>query len=179
MPITTDFVRDVLAHPREARPLVFLELSHRALASPIRVVNDFTKLDAATQTRVPYIYGGNTYDSFPFEFAMVTDNSLVPQTKLRIQNVDKSIGQALLGITDPITVRVTVVSSADFAINGGGTAMVASGTPSTQRQWLLSYLRNVTWDRVSIEGDLRGLDISREPFPYQRATPERAPGLWM
>lgn len=177
--VTTAFTRDVLSHPREARALVFLQLAHSSLPDAIRVVNDFTALDAATATRVPYIYGGKTYNAFPFEFAMVTDNSRIPQTKLRIQNVDKSIGQALLRITDPITVRVTVLSSADFAINGGGTAMVAVGTPTTQREWLVSYLRNVTWDRLTIEGDLKGLDISREPFPYQRATPDRAPGLWM
>jgi hypothetical protein len=176
--VTTAFTRGVVAHPRTARLLVFLELSHPSLPDAIRVVNDFTALDSATETRVPYIYAGKTYNSFPFEFALVTDNALVPQVKLRIQNVDKSIGQALLGITDPITVKYTGLSSADFAINGGGTAMVTSGA-DVQRQWLLSYLRNVTWDRLTIEGDLKGLDISREPFPYQRATPERAPGLWM
>lgn len=178
--VTTAFTRDVLNHPRDARPLVFLELMQEQLPDAIRVVNDFTALDAATATRVPYIYATKTYNAFPFEFAQVTDSSRIPQTKLRIPNVDKSIGQVLLGITEPITVRMTMLSSADFELNGGGTAMVAvSGTPDTQRQWLLSYLRNVTWDRLTIEGDLRGLDISREPFPYQRATPERAPGLWM
>lgn len=179
MAITTAFTRDVLSHPREARPLVFLELSHRSLSDAIRVVNDFTALNSSTGTRVPYRYGGKDYISFPFDFALVTDNSRIPQTKLRIPNVDKSIGQSLLKIIDPIKVRVTMLSSGDFSLNGGGTAMVSVGTPTTQKQWVISYLRNVTWDRNAIEGDLKGLDISREPFPLQRATPERAPGLWM
>lgn len=177
--ITTAFTRGVVAHPRTARPLAFLELSHPSLPTPIRVVGDATPPDSNTGTHVPYTYAGKSWTAFAFLWSLSSDSSRIPQTKVAIPNVDKSIGQALLKIIDPITVKMTVLSSADFSLNGGGTAMVASGTPDTQRQWVVSYLRNVTWNRKTMEGDLKGLDVSREPFPYQRATPERAPGLWM
>jgi hypothetical protein len=37
----------------------------------------------------------------------------------------------------------------------------------------------VSWDRREVTADVRGFDISLEPFPFQRATPSRTPALWM
>lgn len=177
--VDTTFTRAVLAHPQEARPLCFVELMHDSLPDSIRIVNDATALDPATQTHVPYNYSGKVWNAFPFELALFTDNARVPQAKIRAPNVDRAIGNALLRITDAINVRLTLLSSADFAINGGGTAMVPSGTPTIQKQVLFSSLRNTVWDRIMVEGELRGVDISREPAPYHRATIERAPCLHM
>lgn len=179
--LTDTFTRALLEDERTVFPLVLLELTHPDISPPIRVANDFTPLDEdePLQPNVPYFYGNKLWQAFPFDVSLVNNSAGIPEAKLRIQNVDRRIGQALLAISDPIRISVTVLSSADFELNLAGTRMVEVSSAVVQRFWPLAYLMNVSWDRREVTADVKGFDISLEPFPYQRATVARTPALWM
>jgi hypothetical protein len=177
--ISDAYTRNVLAPERTAYPVVFMELTHPQIKGGIQVVSDFTRLDPATKKPVPYSYAGKTWIAFPFEMPLLNDTSEIPESKIRIQNVDRRIGKALLAISDAIEIAITVISSADFAVNAGHTAMEPVGTPTVLYFSPLAYLRNVRWDRSDITGAVQPFDPSREPVPAIKADPLTAPGLWM
>lgn len=176
--LTGAFKSGMLNPERTVYGVVFAALTHPKMTG-IYVVNDFTHVNASTQRPVPYSYASKSWTAYPFDLPIFSDTKEVPQTRLRIQNVDRRIGNTLMAISDPIKVAITVLSSADFVLNGSGTSMDPIGAPAVQYSAPLAYLRNVRWDRNDVTGELRPFDPSREPYPFIRGTPEVAPGLWL
>ena len=98
--------RRSLEEPRSADyPIVLLEITHPSLTQPIRVANDI----------VSYIFEGDTYIGFPFEFEIVGDTDQVPRGQLRIQNVDRRLSEAILELTSPPRVDLLIFASSDFS----------------------------------------------------------------
>lgn len=153
----------------EASPdaiLGFLTITHPALVEPIRVVSDV----------IDYVRGGLTWVGLPFGFSAVTDEEAAPTAELRVQNVDRRIGEALRALPDRATVQLEVLSSADFDLSVEpreeiGTAAVIYGYSRFE-------LVDVTVTPVEVTGRLILRDPSQEPWPGISATQSRLPGLF-
>lgn len=146
--------------------LAFLTVTHPALSDPIRVVSDV----------MDYVVGGLTFLGLPFEFGVLSDTEGPPMTELRMQNVDQRIGRALLGLTDRAKVTLEIRTSADFDL---------SQDPRTELPGGSVLYRFADFDLIDVTGtvgDLSGRvmlrDYSQEPWPGQRCTQSRMPGLF-
>jgi hypothetical protein len=145
--------------------LAFLTLTHPRLAEPIRVVSDV----------FDYIWAGETYIGLPFGFQILSDNEGPPSTQIRIQNVDRRIGQALRTVPDRATVRVDVLSSADFDLSVDPRTEV--GTPAAIYAFRHFELVDVEVNAVEITGRVFLRDYAQEPWG-RSATQSRCPGLF-
>lgn len=170
--LSVDFRNSLEARETDEIALVFVVITHRNLITPIRAVNDV----------VDYIYGGQRYYGCPFEIVMLSDDDNPPSAKIRVQNVDQIIGDALLEVPDSPTLSLTILSLSDF----GAVATVATrrtrteiGTPTVEMTATHLRLDRVTIDAMMVEADIKSYDVVNEPFPAVRATFDRLPGLFV
>src|SRR5262245_51542465 len=99
-------LRRALEEPRSAEyVIILLEINHQTLSEPIRVANDV----------VAYVFEDNTYLGFPFEIEILTDSRQVPRGQVRIQNVDRRIGEAIFNLVTPPTLTITLLANSDFS----------------------------------------------------------------
>lgn len=146
--------------------LAFLTITHPALTAPIRVVSDVMDYDVA----------GLTFLGLPFEFGILTDTEGPPMTELRMQNVDQRIGQALLGLNDRAKVTLQIRTSADFDLSHDPRTEIPGG--SVLYEFVDFDLIDVTVTASEISGRVMLRDYSQEPWPGQRCTQTRMPGLF-
>lgn len=145
--------------------LVFLTLTHPNLSVPIRVVSDVMN----------YVVAGDTYIGLPFDFSLLSDDDGPPQTEIRMQNVDRKIGQALLGLTERARVDVTIRSSSDFDLSQDPRAEVSTAVIYAFQGF---DLIDVTVTADTISGRVMLRDYSQETWPGIRCTQSRVPGLF-
>ncbi len=146
--------------------LAFLTITHPLLTDPIRVVSDV----------MDYVVDGETFVGLPFDFGILTDNDGPPMTELRVQNVDSRIGRALLGLNDRAKVALFIRSSADFDLSVDPREELPGG--STLYEFAQFELIDVTGTTADLSGRVMLRDYSQEPWPGQRCTQSRFPGLF-
>lgn len=135
--------------------LVLLTIDHDDLSAPIRVVNNSENVES----------DGETYLGYPFEITLPADqDENLPAATLTIDNVDRTIVNAVRTITGPATASVSVV--------------LASSPDTVEVGPYELTLRNVTWDALKVTGTLTSEDILNEPFPGEFMTPDNFPGLF-
>lgn len=135
--------------------LVLLTLNHDDLAAPIRVVNDGADLASR----------GETFQAFPFRLALPSDmDERPPRMRLQIDNVDRTVVQALRSISGAPTVLVEVV--------------LASDPDTVEASFPDFVLRAADYDALAVTGELVLERFIHEPFPAQRFTPANFPGLF-
>lgn len=146
--------------------LAFLTITHLSLPDPIRVVSDV----------MDYMVSGQTFLGLPFDFGILTDVEGPPQTELRMQNVDLRIGRALLGLNDRAKVTLEIRSSSDFDLSQDPRTEIPGG--SVLYRFADFDLIDVTVTAAEISGRVMLRDYSQEPWPGQRCTQSRMPGLF-
>lgn len=146
--------------------LAFLTVTHPNLDTPIRVVSDV----------FGYIWGGETYVGIPFDARPVTDTDEPPYTELRIQNVDRRIGQALIDARDRARVALSLLSSADFDLTVVPRTEI--GTAAEIYAFSQFELVDVRANTLEIVGRAVLRDFSTEPWPGIAGTQDRLPGLY-
>jgi hypothetical protein len=146
--------------------LAFLVVTHPALPDPIRVVSDV----------MDYVVGPDRFLGLPFGFGILSDVEGPPQTELRMQNVDARIGRALLSLNDRAKVTLTLRSSSDFDMSQDPRVELGGG--SAVYEFADFDLIDVTATAVEISGRVMLRDYSQEPWPGQRCTQSRLPGLF-
>lgn len=140
--------------PQSNLPLVLLEIDHADLANPILVVNNKENI----------ISNGDEYTAYPFEIVLPdSSEESPPRAKLRIDNVSRDIGQTIREITSPPSVAIKVIRQDDF--------------DTVEIEFTGMILRNVTYDALSVEGDLFFEDLSREPYPAYTFNPANYKGI--
>lgn len=154
-PLSTAALRAMLAQQTGEAFLVFLRIDHADLDEPIRVVSD----------GVDHVVDGLTWTAFPFEIAIPSESEdSVPSVKLSIDNVDRSIVQAVRSLASPPTVTIHVA---------------LGSSPSTIEAGPYEFtLRNVAYDALAVTGDLRFEDVLNEPCPGDVMSPTTFPGLF-
>jgi len=146
--------------------LAFLTLTHSALVEPMRLVSDV----------LDYVVDGETYTGMPFGVTTITDTEAAPSTQLRVQNVDRRIGQAIHAMTGRAQVRLDVRTSADFDLSAIPRVAIGAATPIYGFRYF--ELVDVTVDAMEAAGRVMLREFSREPWPGVRATQELCPGLF-
>lgn len=153
--------------------VILLRITHPTLTFPILVAND----------TINYVHDGETYQGFPFELELIGDTNQVPRGQLRIQNVDRRIGEAVVNLTTPPGLSIIIMASTDFE----EAATAPDGrlenvryekenvTPEYEANHLV--LGNVTVDAISVTAEVLSFDMSNEPWPAVRSTADRLPGL--
>lgn len=164
--------RRELEEPRSAEFLVvLLTIEAPTLADPIRVAND----------TVNYNYNGDTYLGFPFEFELVDDSASgrIPTGRIRIQNVDRQIGEAIVNLTQSPSVTITILASADFAdtLSGDDERFPIVDEPVIEYQATNLMFTNISVNAMEITSELISFDMTSEPWPAVRTTTDRLPGL--
>lgn len=132
-----------------------LTISHPSLVQPIRVVKDTVDL----------VSRGNTYIAYPFEIELpLASAEEMAEAQLSIDNVDRSIADALGAIDGPATVTLEVVLTAepDTVVYGPFELVMQD----------VDIPAAVVTARLSYE------DILSEPFPAETFSPARYPGLF-
>lgn len=135
--------------------LVLLTLDHPDLAQPIRVTSD----------AVDTVSNGETYIAFPFELRLPEDDDgLSPRARLRIDNIDRQIVEAVRSISGAATVDISIVRAAD---------------PDTVEASFPDFrLENVSYDALVVEGVLTLEDFAAEPYPAHVFSPAEFPGVF-
>ena len=149
-------VQSLLAQETEKVWLVCLTIDHADLTSPIRLVNDKQDL---TRT-------AGTFTAFPFQVTLPSeDEQETPRATLTIDNVDRTVIQALRSIT----------SAPDITIE-----VVLQDSPNTVEAGPFEFqLHSITYDAQAIRGDLGyQSDFLNEGFPKLAFTPNTAQGLF-
>lgn len=144
------------AHARETEEvwLVLLTISHSALPTPLRFVNNFTSLTSRS----------NIFVAFPFEIEFPEqDADSAGEARITIDNIDRQIVETIRQISSPPSVTLEVV--------------LASSPDTVEAQFTGLVLRNVEYDAHRVRGTLRFEDITTEPVSVQM-TPARFPGMF-
>jgi hypothetical protein len=134
--------------------VVLATISHPNLGEPIRVCSDTVDL----------VSNGNTFIGFPFEFTLPSDNDGPPKGKLRIQNVDRRIGEVVLTLDTAVDLQLDVV--------------LRSEPDTLQVSYKTLKMRNITGDALAIEGEISVRDYTALPWPKTRSTKGLLPGLF-
>lgn len=168
--ITTP-LRRALEEPRSAEYIaILLRITHTTLLEPIRVANDV----------VDYIYQDETYLGFPFEIELVSDSANVPRGQLRIQNVDRRIGEAIIRLTSPPQLSILLFAQSDFGDISSGSRVrepLTDTDPVPEYEAHHLILSNVSVNAMAVAGEIQSFDMSNEPWPAIRTTADRLPGL--
>lgn len=159
-------IADLEAAAAPGALLAFLTLSHRNLVEPIRVVSDV----------MDYMVDGALYLGAPFEFALLQDSDAAPTTQIRVQNVDRRIGEAVRLASGRIKVRCEIRYSADFDLS------LAPREPFGEADTIYAFrdfeLSDITVTPLDVSGTVMLHDYSTIPWPGVRATQSRCPGLF-
>ena len=137
--------------------LLLLTIQHADIGSPdtLYFVDNFENVTS----------GGHTYTAFPFTIDLPGDSDdELPRVQLTIDNVDRSIVEAIRNLGGAPTVTLSVVlSSSPNTIEAGPFEM---------------KMRNAEYDSLVVTGDLQSDDILNEPYPGDAFTPQNFPGLF-
>lgn len=101
-----DFIKELNTVSGGERPLVLLEVTHDALASPIRIVQDNQDVT----------HNGNTFQAMAFEITLPNDPSTgMPQAQLAVDNVGREMVTWLevANFSLPTTVRIIQILRSD------------------------------------------------------------------
>ena len=134
--------------------LVLVTISATSLPQPLRVVNNNEDITSR----------GNLYQAFPFDIILPgQDPDGTPKAILRFDNVDRTAIAAIRSVTAAPTVTLEVI--------------LASAPDTVEISFGGMSLRNVTYNAMSIEGELHVEPLLGEPITLNM-TPSRFPGLF-
>lgn len=145
--------------------LIFVTITHPTLDAPIYLNSDIKD----------YVLNGNTYLGAALTISLLSDQIQAPQAKVSIPNVDRAIGESVLGLTSSPQIKMEVYARSDF---DGSDPRMGIGTPAVEYRAAYLFLRNVSCDAVGFTADLLSYDLSSEPWPAIRSTKNRLPGLY-
>lgn len=161
----SDDFRDAIESSRGSNSFIFFAtITHRLLTESIFVNSDV----------VDYVYNGNKFVGCAFAITLLTDDEQPPKAQVAIENVDESIGNAIIELPDSPTIKIELMVKSDF---DDGIPRQAIGTPTVEYSAPYLRLRNVNCDVMSLTGELAGYDFTTEQWPRIRSTADNLPGL--
>lgn len=140
---------------RETDAVLIDLLTITAGASTIRLANNTEDVTS----------NGETFVGFPFQIERMSEQEgTPPRARVRVQNVDRRLGDLVRALTVSPTARIDQALASD---------------PSTlETSWQGFRLRDLTVDAIAVIGTLTGPELDREPYPVTRGTSDRTPALW-
>ena len=154
MPLTEAAFGEAISRISSVAWPVLAEITHPELAGTLYLT---TEPDGLTSN-------GQAFTFFPFDIVLPGDTDTLPRARVSFQNVNRQIGDAILGLIDPPTITIKVVTSLDF------------DTVEFEAANLL--LVSITGDATQISGELIVRRFDSEPWPSTRADKALLPGTW-
>lgn len=140
--------------PESDLPLALLTIEHPDISPAVHVVN---ALDDITSV-------GQEFTAYPFDLELPSSPEQgPPRARIRIDNISGEIVEALRAVASPPTVTLQLILQAS-----------PDTVESEHRDFRLT---GVSWDAMSVEGDLTREDLMREPFPFLTFSPAEFKGL--
>lgn len=171
-PALTEALKEAYASaPTDLVIINTLELRHPAFIEPLRVVADFTPINAKLEDTAPLNAGEVvTFQPYSFEFQLpdVIDSG-VPELVIRIDNVSREIIENIeLAIpqTDKLEVTYRAFLSSDMATHG----------PHNDPPLHLTIV-SIEANAMTIEARASIVDFVNKKFPNQEYDDTRFPGL--
>ena len=156
--VSTLLKRMVTSQDSKEVILAITSISHASILNgPLRLVNDLQDLTS----------NGQVYTAFPFHITLPEEREdALPSIRLVLDNVDRSIVEAIRGIppSAPPTVKIELV--------------LASQPDLIELSFPDLVLRDVSYDAFTVEGELRLDEDDREPLPADSFTPQLFPAIF-
>ena len=153
--VSAELKQAVYAQETTESFIVLVTLSHPDLETPIRVNSSGQEV----------ISNGDLFVAFPFEVILPDDvDDRPPRARLSIDNVSREI-----------VLAIRTISSAPFVT----IQIVMASSPSTIEAEFPDFrLANITYDQLTVEGDLTLEEFIGEPYPARVFSPADFPGLF-
>lgn len=144
--------------------IVLLTINNASFSTPIYVCSDpYEDLPVAGIKGV--VSRGNEYVYMPFVVELPTqDDTNVSRARLSIDNISREILQYARAAKTPISVGIEIVLASDV------------DTPEISIDNFV--LENISYNALTISGDLSIQYFDLEPFPSRRFTPSNFPGMF-
>lgn len=148
-------------------PILLITISDPSLTTPVRVSSDPTQ--RVEETDQDIIYGtvsrGETYFFLPFNIKLPTDEAdSAPKASLSIDNVSRELIPVIRSLTNPPEVTLELV--------------MASDPDTVEAEFPQFILSSISYDSLTISGDLTVDMLVSEPFPAGKFNPSQFPGLF-
>lgn len=153
--VSAELKQAVYAQETEQEFVVLITLSHPDLATPIRV----------NSSGKDVVSNGETFLAYPFEVVLPDDvDDRPPRAKLRIDNISREIVLAVRSISSAPFVTIQIV--------------MATAPNTIEAEFPDFRLSNITYDQLTVEGDLTLEEFIGEPYPARVFSPADFPGLF-
>jgi len=160
-------VRSDLYSPQSPNALLpFAVVSHDNLPEPLRFVSD--PLD--------FVLDGETYLGCPFSIRLLSDNDKTPVATLVVNSVTRKMSSLLKQVKGRVKLKLELRSTADFDLSV--VPRVSVGTVQPLYSFNHFELIDITCNPIQVTAKVILRDYSQEPWPGQRATQSRCPGLF-
>lgn len=156
--------RAVYARETDQAFILTLTIDHESLEQPIRVTPD--PVEDLPVAGVPGLVSrGDEYVFLPFNVVLPNqDDSESPRSSLQIDNISREIVRAVRTINSPADVSFEIVMS---------------DTPDVVEASFDGFqLRDVTYNKMVVEGELTIEQYELEPYPSGRMNPSNFPGCF-
>lgn len=162
--VSNAFKQAVFAQETDVAFILLVTLSNPGLTDDIRVASDpFELLPYAGERGV--ISRGLEFIYLPFSLSLPTeDDTSIAKAKISIDNVSREIVGAIRQTVGEIAFKVEIVLSSDV------------DTPESTLDDFI--LESVTYDALTIEGEISVQYFDLEPFPKARIVPSDFPGAF-
>ena len=148
-------------------PIFLITLNHWTLDEPIRCSSDPTQRIAATDEDVHYGTNsrGDSYVFMPFTLILPPDDAeQAAKTTISIDNVTRELVPTIRALYEPPKVTLEIV--------------MASAPDVVEVRFPDFKLTNITYDELSIVGELTLDMLETEPFPCLSITPTQFPAAF-
>lgn len=144
--------------------IILVTIAHETFDNPIRVCSDpFEVLPDAGVRGI--VSRGDEYVFLPFSIELpVQDDSGVARASISVDNITREIVQYVREATSALSITIEVVLASD---------------PDTPEITVADFkLERVTYDALTVSGEISVEYYELEPFPARRFTPSDFPGLF-
>ena len=144
--------------------ILLVTIDNPSFTQPIRIASDPYQIlpDAGVRGVVSR---GNEYLYAPFTIMLpVQDDSGIAKASLSVDNIDRRMVEAVRTATSSLRISIEIV--------------LASDVDSVEISMDDFRLERVTYDALTVSGDISMEYYDLEPFPSKRFTPSDFPGIF-
>lgn len=163
-PLSNAAKQAIYAQQTDVAFIVLLTIDHTTFAAPIRVASDpFELLPNAGVRGV--LSRSNEYIYLPFIINMpVQDDTGISKASISIDNISREMVARVRQATSALSITIEIVLSSDV------------DTPEISASDF--KLERVSYDALTVSGDISVEYFDLEPFPSKRFTPSDYPGIF-
>jgi hypothetical protein len=144
--------------------IILITINHSTFTDPVRVASDPLELLPVAGVR-GVVSRGQEFVFLPFNIELpAQDDSGVAKARLSVDNISREIVAAVRTATSALSINIEIVLASD---------------PDTVEVSIEDFrLDRVTYDALTVSGDISVEYFDLEPFPARRFTPSDFPGLF-